>query len=366
MTNPIYRNFSPGAADARSSWEQFLTKPYLYPRDAEFSSLIRDVSVGLQEFCQTDANVLLLSTAGTGAVECAIAALPGDTKAVVVRNGYFGERLFEVARYHLRNVSAFELPFGEPFSIIHSDKFVEFANKQNADVLICTHLETSSGVLNDIALFGDVGKSLKATTIVDGISSIGSVECRLKDWGINCFIASTYKSLLCPPGLSFIVADSRFVAKAHRKWSYFFDMERLISVSMKSQYLWSPNLLALHCLTQVLNDINKEGQDEYFGKLQEKALNFRNKISQGDLKIFGNPAFLSPCFTILQLADNNASNWLSFLKENYGIVIGKGLGNDPEKYLRIGHYPNIAAEDFDFLADALLTVYRELKGNIRA
>jgi len=182
---------------------------------------------------QTDASVLLLSTAGTGAVECAIAALPGDTKAVVIHNGYFGERLFDVARYHLRNVSAFELPFGEPFSIIHSDKFTEFANRQNADVLICTHLETSSGVLNDVALLGDVGKSVKAITIVDGISSIGSVECRLKDWGINCFI---------------------FIAKAHRKWSYFFDMERLISVSMKSQYLWSPNLLALHCLTQVLND----------------------------------------------------------------------------------------------------------------
>lgn len=354
-------NFSPAAADAGDLWQDYLKQPQLYPRSEEFSNLIHDVTECLRNLCHTDAKVLLLTAAGTGALECAIAGLPEKSRIMVIRNGYFGNRLYEIARFHFPNVFFFDLPFGVPFNQEHEVRFRTEAEKNRVNVIVCTHLETASTVLNDVSLVGRLGRQLGAVTVVDGISSVGSVECKLKEWGLNCFVASSYKALMCPAGLSFIIANDEYLSKTSGQWSYYFDLSRLKATAEANQYLWSPSVLSLYYLRGVIDNILTTGQDRYFGKLKEKARAFRDALLSSGFSVFGDPNWLSPCFTSIKLQSGNASKWLAQLKENHKIVVGKGLGEAPEDFLRIGHYPNRNMQEFELLTRALAETSVEIK-----
>ena len=355
---PRIQNFSPAAADARELWREYLTRPELYPRDEDFGELIQSVSTGLQNLCHTSNSVLLLTAAGTGALECAIAALPPGRRIVVIRNGYFGQRLFEIATFHHREVYSFDLPFGQPFNQTQEASLVKRLHQTRADVIIGVHLETSSTVLNDVALIGKIGQAHQAMTIIDGVSSIGSVDCPIDAWGVSCFVGSAYKSLLCPAGLSFIVATPDFARTANRRWSFYYDIGRLMEAAEAHRYLWSPCVVGLQCLRGVIAGILSDGHSNYFEKLGEKASLFRERMSQEGFEIVGDPRYLSPCYTAIRLGKNDAGRWTKQLKEKYGMVVGQGLGDHPRRYLRIGHYPNKSDAELQDLAAALSEVSR--------
>lgn len=358
---PKLKNFSPAAADARERWKKILTLPELYPRDEEFNELIRTVAAGLRDLCRTDARVLLLTAAGTGALECAVAALPVDKRIVIIRNGYFGQRLFDLAAFHHLNVFPFDLPFGQPLQEKHEADLIRFIQRKKADVIICVHLETSSTVLNDVDVVGRIGRALNLITLIDGVSSIGSVDCPLDDWNVSCFVGSVYKALMCPPGLSFLMAKSDFLSIATRKWSFYYDISKLIEASQADRFLWIPSVLSLQCLDGTLEVILSRGRQNYFADLEGKAAQFRRWIAEGDLEIIGDPEVLSPCFTAIKLKENNASRWLALLKEKHGMVVGKGMGESPEGYLRIGHYPHNSLSDLKDLAAALVDTSKRIR-----
>lgn len=353
---PDLINFSPAAADARARWRKYLTHPELYPRDEDFSELLGAIVAGLRKLCRTPAPVLFLTSAGTGALECAIAALPQEKRILSIRNGYFGQRLFEIARFHHSQVFTFDLPFGQPFDAGHETALIKLLKGKKAEVIICVHLETSATILNDVALVGRIGREHQAITMIDGVSSIGAVDCRLEEWGVSCFVASVYKALMCPTGLSLIVADEEFLTAANRNWSYYLDLRRLADAAAANRFLWSPSVLSLQCLKGTVDEILAAGQDAYFANLETQARQFRSRLEQGGLEILGNPEYLSPCFTAIKLRRNNASEWLARLKKDYGVIIGKGMGEFAENYLRIGHYPHRTPGDLKHLAEALAAV----------
>ncbi|MCX6641480.1 MAG: aminotransferase class V-fold PLP-dependent enzyme [bacterium] len=354
-------NYSPASADARNFWQRQLNQPHLYARDSEFKELIRQTAEGLQQLCSTQAKVMFMTAAGTGALECAIAALPVNKRILVIRNGYFGDRLYQIAKFHFSDVHSFDLCFGKPLRADHEAALKSAAVSFKADAIIAAHLETSSTVVNDVSVVGKVARQVNAISIIDAISSIGCVDIKMTEWNIDCVVASAYKALLCPAGLSFIIADQSYLAQAHWTWSYYFEMSRLLSTAEAYSYLWSPNVLIQYCLKHVLDSLLETGKDRYFIRLQQKAESFRRALTDQGLKIFGSPDRLSPCFTALELAEDHADLWVSRLKQDYGIILGKGLGYNVDRTLRIGHYPNRSEKGLIALATAL----GEVRGAVR-
>ena len=353
-------NFSPSSADAREIWREHLDKPCLYPRTEEFYDLIRSVSADLKELCGSRGKVLLLTAAGTTALECALASLPRNSRVLVLRNGHFGDRLYEIARRHIRSVYHFDLPFGESFREEYAEAFSAEIEKKKAKAVVLTHLETSSTVVNDVELAAEIAHSGGALTIVDGVSSVGAVDCRLTEWGVNCFVAASYKALLTPAGLNFILADETYLNLAREDWSYAFDLHRLVKAADENRFQWSPNVLNLYCLQASLQMILQEGKEKYFHRLERNAQGFRKRITQAGLCIFGDPRFLSPCFTALRLDAGYADLWLQILRRDFDVVVGKGIGENADRLLRIGHYPHRTKHDLDLLAKALFATAKKV------
>ncbi len=278
----------------------------------------------------------------------------------MIRNGHFGDRLLHIARFHFDDVHSFDLPFGHSLTKEHEIDLFTLAKKTAASVLLGVHFETSACVFNDISIIGKVAKSLNAICLIDGISSLGAVECSLSDWGIDCFVSSCYKCLMCPGGLSFMLVNDRFIQAAKRKWSLYFNMEKILNENLNNKYLWSPSILSLLCLKDVVKQILSEGQDSYFRAIKDKAERFRNIIKDKGLEIYGSADYLSPCFTALTVEKNNAGEWLSYLKNEFGIIIGKGMGTQTESLLRIGHYPFRTYEDLEYLAEGIVDAFNNV------
>ncbi|MBU0519807.1 aminotransferase class V-fold PLP-dependent enzyme [bacterium] len=353
-----YLNFSPGAADAVDVWSRHLDKPVLYPREGSIKPLLTSIKHKLQRFCQTDAQVLLLSTAGTGALECVIASLPQDKRILVIQNGTFGERLAEIAQLHQRDLTLFDLGWGIPFTSEYEAELERICHEVHIDVILAVHLETSTTLVNDVSAIGRVAQAVGAISVIDGISAIGSVELRLFEWGVDCYVASSYKALLCPAGLSLVFANDRFISSAQNRWSYYFDMQRLASKAEKDSYLWTPSVLSLYCLEDVLTGILRETKGKYFERIESNATLFREKLTSAGFTLMGTEETLSPCFTAIELQDDNADLWLQRLKADHGIVIGKGMGETADQLLRIGHYPHRTKEELLHLAEALTKCHR--------
>ncbi|MBC8205090.1 MAG: alanine--glyoxylate aminotransferase family protein [FCB group bacterium] len=358
LKNRDILNFSPAAADARILWRKYLESPIPYSRDEAFTDLMKDVKQGLRRLCCADSDVLFMTASGTGALECAIAALPVKSKILVVRNGYFSDRLFKIAKFHFHEVFIFDIPFGEALNEEHETDLLDLSEQIEADVIICVHLETSSALVNDITIAGRIGCELGVLTIVDGMSSLGAVECRLDKWGIDCFISSAYKCLMCPPGLSFIIANEKYFDIAKRRWSFSFDNDKLLLKSRRDDYLWSPSVLSLLCLKDIINNIIAAGK-HYYSSLSDKAELFRDKLSQAGMDFVGNIDYFSPCFTAIKLEEPAADIILPQLKEKHGIIIGKGMGEHADNILRIGHYPFRTMEELDILAEALIDIMKD-------
>lgn len=354
------RNYSPGAADGRFLWQKCLNEPYYYPAQREFSELIAAVSGGLRELAGTKDKLLLSTCSGTGALECAIAALHRRSKIVVVRNGYFGDRLFKIACLHFKDVYDFNIPFGKALTEEYTEQLTAFIEDAEADAVLAVHCETSSALMNDIGMIGRICAGKPILTIIDGISALGAAGIELDNDYIDCYIAAAHKALMGMPGLSMIFAGENYLNRADRNWSFYFDLQNLSEKSDRNQYLWSPNLLSLYAVQDSLKKIQSAGKADYYRGLRKKALTFRKKLTVGGLKLIGSSEQQSNCFTALYLPKPSSDKIIAYLHDKFAIVIGKGIGYETDSVLRIGHHPYRTADDLDGLANAVIEAFKAI------
>lgn len=154
----------------------------VHHRTDEFGESLARVLDGLKYVFQTENEVILLTSSGTGAMEGAITNCfsPGD-KTVVFAGGKFGERLVELSNYFGLETVEIQHEWGDCADPADLEKTLE----QNPDVkgVFLTQSETSTGVVNDVEAFGKIVAQTDALFLVDAISGLGAVDFRTDEWG---------------------------------------------------------------------------------------------------------------------------------------------------------------------------------------
>ncbi len=200
---PIARTLmGPGPSDVHPRILEALGRTTIGHLDPQFIQMMDEIKKLLQYAFQTkNALTLPVSAPGSAGMEACFANLlePGD-KAVVCINGVFGNRMVEnVTRCGAVAVTVND-DWGKP---VDPDK-VEAALKANPDakILAFVHAETSTGARSDAKTLAALAKQYNCMTIVDAVTSLGGVELRVDDWGLDAVYSGTQKCLSCTPGLS--------------------------------------------------------------------------------------------------------------------------------------------------------------------
>jgi serine---pyruvate transaminase len=190
---PNYRLLTPGPTQVPEEARLAMTRQIRHHRTGQFRLLLSEVLEGLKHVFQTEHDVLLLTSSGTGAMEAAVASVvPRGGKAIVLESGKFSERWRLICEAFAVDVVRHEVPWGEAFS---PDDVAQLLVEHPDAVAVYTTLsESSTGVAHDIEAIGRAVAATPALLVVDAISGAGAIECRTDAWGIDLLVVGAQKA----------------------------------------------------------------------------------------------------------------------------------------------------------------------------
>src|SRR5256714_6825142 len=161
-----------------------MNRPMIDHRGPEFAAILSEIATGAKRVFKTKNDLLLLTSSGTGGLESAVANLvsPGD-EVVVALCGNFGERFAALASAYGADVVRLEFEWGQPVDA--EDLAIVLEKHPKANLLLLPHNETSTGLTNPLRELARVGRDAGRVVVVDGVSSISSIEIETDAWGID-------------------------------------------------------------------------------------------------------------------------------------------------------------------------------------
>lgn len=195
-----FRLMIPGPIELDEEVRQELAQPLLPHYGKEWLRVYQETRGLLRQVFQTEQEVLLIPGSGSAGLEAAIGSLVGDGgKALILSNGFFGERLVAIARAYTPNVRVLSGDLDRPIS---PERLEEALRGGSVKMVAAVHCETSTGVLNPIRDYGELCQRYGAILVVDAISSLGGVELRFDEWGLGICVSASQKGLEASPGLA--------------------------------------------------------------------------------------------------------------------------------------------------------------------
>lgn len=295
-----------------------------------------------------------ITASGTGGIELLLlsALQPGD-RVLIVANGFFGQRLAKMAKILGLNPSTIEAAWDRPFEVSHILETIHSKEFEGTRAVAVVHLETSTGLLNNLAPIGQALLASNVLFLVDGISSVGTHPVSMSSWGIDGLVTVTYKGLLSPPGLSILALSRKYCEAMENNaiQSYYFDLKKIIELSHKHTTATTIPVNALLTLDRVLLYILLEEQQHY-ERCRAFAQTLRQELAYLGLDIYGRAGH-SHSITALKLPDAPLfCDARLELEKTYGIFVGSGLGQLLGKVIRIAHYGNLNTNDISTIAAA--------------
>ncbi len=331
----------PGPSNAHPRVLQALGMRQVGHLDPAFITLMNEVQELLRYAWQTD-NQLTIPVSGTGsaAMEASLANTveAGDVVLVGV-NGYFGERLCDMAGRYGGDVRRLEKPWGEVFSL---DELRAGLETHRPAVLALVHAETSTGARQPLEGVSDLCREFDCLLLVDTVTSLGGVPLFLDEWGVDVAYSGSQKCLSCPPGISPLTLGQRAVEKLHRRKSqvpnWYLDMTMVSKYWGKERtYHHTAPINMNYAFREALRLVAEEGLEARWQRHQHNAELLWEGLAELGISCHVPREYrLSSLTTAVIPQGIDGKAVAVYLRKNYNIEIAAGLGQLGGKVWRIG------------------------------
>ena len=321
---------------------QAMTMPVVGHLDPEFFQVMDDVCEMLREVFHTENKMTLpISSTGTGAMETACVNIiePGD-QVLVCRNGYFGNRLADIAERCGATVHLMDTPWGKAVDPqMLRDELKKHPGLKAVGVV---HAETSTGVLSFIKELMDVIREAGALSIVDAVTSLGGHEVRMDDWGIDICYSATQKCLGAPPGLAPISLSPAAMDVVNNRTSkvqsFYFNLKDLEAYWNETRaYHHTSPINMTYALREALRMMMEEGLENRIQRHARVAAGLRAGVEALGLSLLAEEGHRLNPLTALSIPEGvDDAKVRRALLNDYDIEIGGGLGEFAGKAWRIG------------------------------
>ena len=342
--------FGPGPTMVHPRVYQALSKPIVGHLDPYFIKVMQEVQELLKmAFGSSAASTLVISGTGSAGMEAAIANFvePG-AKFAVFANGYFSDRLTEMARRQGADVVRFEKAWGETFT---DDEASEFIRREKPKVVGYVHAETSTGALQKGQAICAAAHDAGALVIADCVTSLGGLPIEFDRIDIDIAYSCTQKGLSCPPGLSPLAISSRAMdwlrARTSPVRSWYLDLKLIHDyASVSHRYHHTAPISMFYALREALLIIDEEGIENRWERHRRCHKVFVREIEALGLRMHVSPANRIPTLnTVLVPSGVDDGKVRQRLLEGPGIEIAGGFGPLAGKVFRIGVMGPLATEE---------------------
>lgn len=333
------RLFTPGPAPVPDEILLEMAGTLVHHRTPQFRRVLGYCFRELKNIFQTSGDVYILTASGTGAMEAAVVNTisPGD-RCLVVDGGKFGERFGKIAIAFGAEVLDIRLERGR--SVDPGEVGRVLGGTPGVKAVFLSLCETSTGAHNDPRPVAETIRRVSPGTllVVDGISALGAVECRMDDWGIDVLVSGSQKALMLPPGLSFIALSPKAweIAEKNRTPSFYFNLEAYRKSLLDEDTPWTPALTLVIGLARALKMISEEGIENVWKRHETLARATRAAgLALGLEPLAENPSSVLSAFRLPEGV--NAEHLVKSLRDGSGITFAGGQDELKGKIIRIAH-----------------------------
>lgn len=340
--NPV---FIPGPTNIPEVLRKAVDMPTLDHRSQLFGEILQPALAGVKAVLKSQtAEIYVFPSTGTGGWETALTnTLSAGDKVLAARNGMFSQRWIDMCQRHRLDVQIVETPWGEG---LPADRYAEILTADKAHqikVVLATHNETATGVLSDIAA---VRKALDAAghpalLYVDGVSSIGSMDFRMDEWGVDIAITGSQKGFMLPAGLAIVGFSAKALTALDTATlpRTFFDIRDMGKGYANNAYPYTPAVGLLNGLKMATEMLLSEGLESVFARHRRIAGGVRAAVDAWGLKLCAvSPDLYSDTVSAICTPEGfNATDIVTHAANKYDVAFGVGLGEVAGKVFRIGH-----------------------------
>ena len=332
----------PGPSTVHPRVLQAMTQPILGHLDPRFFQVMDDVCEMLRRVYRTENPMTVpLSSTGTGAMEAACANIlePGD-RIIVCRNGFFGDRLADIAQRCGAETFIRDDEWGQPVDLAALADELEKRHPVKAVGVV--HAETSTGALTPLPEIVQLIHRHNALIIVDAVTSLGGHNLQMDAWDLDVCYSGTQKCLGAPPGLAPISFGPRAMrainTRASQVQSFYFNLKDLESYWNQTRaYHHTTPISMTYALREALRMLLEEGLEQRIHRHARVAAALRAGLQALGLGLMAAAGYrLNPLTTALIPEGVDDAAVRRHLIEDYGIEIGGGLGQVRGQAWRIG------------------------------
>ena len=288
--------------------------PAMDHRGPKFADLSKSILERTKLIFKSTDPVIIFPSAGTGAMEAAIAnTLNEGDKVLMFETGHFATEWYQAAQRYKLNVDFVpsEWRTGADPKIVEQ-KLLADKNHEIKAVLV-THNETSTGIASRVE---EIRKAIDATKhpalfMVDTISSLGSFNYEHQKWKVDVSVGGSQKGLMLPPGLSFNVVSNKALEayKNSKLTKSYFDWGQMIENNKNGFYPYTPAVNLLYGLNESINMLLEEGLESIFARHARHAEATRIAVHAWGLEILAkNPVERSNSITAIMVPAGHDSD----------------------------------------------------------
>jgi alanine-glyoxylate transaminase/serine-glyoxylate transaminase/serine-pyruvate transaminase len=314
-------------------------------RRPDFPQLVTPLLENLKKVFRTETGQCFIFPAtGTAGWEIALTNTlsPGD-KVLSYRFGQFSHLWIELAKRLGLDVEYEEVPWGAGVPLDRMEARLKADQRHEIKAVLICHNETATGVTSDLP---GVRRALDAAGhpalfLVDGVSSIASLDFRMDEWGIDVGLAGSQKGFMLPAGLALLcfsqkALNARTSAKCRRG---FLDIQDHIDANKDGFFPYTPSIPLLYGLREAIQRLLTEGLENVYARHARLAEGVRRAVRAWNLRLCAKePKWYSNTVSAIVVPEGfDARDVMHYAYHRYNLSLGAGLNEVMGKVFRIGH-----------------------------
>ena len=322
---------------------EIMRRQVIHHRTANYENGFDELCENLKSVFQTRNTVMTLASSGTGVMEAAIVNLfsPGDS-VLAVTVGVFGERFAAIAKAFGLDVRTLAVEYGKTAQPGEIKEILDNDAGHKIKGVLITHNETSTGVTNDIKAIADFMKNTERLLVVDAISSLGALELKMDEWGLDAVVTCSQKALMNAPGLGFAALSEKAWAAYEKSTlpKYYWDLGKyrdgIAKISENPPY--TPAISLVLAQNEAVKMLLEEGLDNIYARHKKFALATQTGVAALGLKLLPEQRYSSYVITAVRPPEGvDIGAVIKDMNVSYDVMVIGGQKTLRGKLLRIGH-----------------------------
>lgn len=337
--------FIPGPTNVPEKVRMAMNVPMEDMRAPDFPDLTKPLFEKVAKIMRNaEGRVFIYPSSGTGAWEAAIenTLKPGD-RVLMSRFGQFSHLWIDMAERFGLDVIGIDCEWGTGVPLEKYADELQKDKEHQIKAVFATQNETATGVSSDIRgvrkALDDAGHP--ALLMVDGVSSIASIEFDQDTWRVDCAVSGSQKGFMLPAGLG-ILSVSKKALEANKTAGFprtFFAFADMIAMNDNGFFPYTPATQLLRGLDTACDMLLEEGIENVWARHHRMAEGTRRAVDAWGLRLCATEKkWESDTVSAIVVPEGqDAREVIARAYSAYNTSFGTGLAQLAGKVFRIGH-----------------------------